>query len=143
MASSSSTLMAKTVTWSRICACIFTSDGTSSTQGGHHVAQKFRTTTFPRKLLSDTRELILVDDGSTDRTREIAAGFPEVRVIEAGVRGEGWGGKSNALWTAAQQARGAWLLFTDADTVHAEGSLTNALLEAKQQRAALVSYSPE
>lgn len=84
-----------------------------------------------------------MDDGSTDRTREIAAGFPEVRVLEAGVRGEGWGGKSNALWTAAQQARGAWLLFTDADTVHAPGSLALAIDEASSKRVALLSYSPE
>ncbi|MBI2677613.1 MAG: glycosyltransferase [Candidatus Koribacter versatilis] len=90
-----------------------------------------------------TRELILVDDGSTDRTREIAAGFPEVRVLEAGPRGDGWGGKSNALWRAAQQARGAWLLFTDADTVHLPGSLARAVAEAKAADVALLSYSPE
>ncbi|MDP9268822.1 MAG: glycosyltransferase family 2 protein [Acidobacteriota bacterium] len=90
-----------------------------------------------------SKEIILVDDGSTDRTRELAAAFGGVHVIDAGFRGEGWGGKSNALWTAAQQARGAWLLFTDADTVHAPGSLVLAVAEAKAKRVALLSYSPE
>jgi hypothetical protein len=89
------------------------------------------------------REIFVVDDGSTDRTREIAAGFPGVRVLDAGIRGEGWGGKSNAVWTAAQQAQGKWLLFTDADTVHKEGSLARALQEARQRGVALLSYSPE
>jgi hypothetical protein len=65
-----------------------------------------------------------------------------VRVLEAGPRGEGWGGKSNALWTAAQQAQGDWLLFTDADTIHAPGSLARAVREAESQNAALLSYSP-
>jgi glycosyltransferase involved in cell wall biosynthesis len=89
------------------------------------------------------REIIVVDDGSTDRTRAIAAAFPQVKVIGADVPQAGWGGKSSALWTAAQQAAGAWLLFTDADTIHAAGSLARALAEAKGKSAALLSYSPE
>jgi hypothetical protein len=40
-------------------------------------------------------------------------------------------------------ARGEWLLFTDADTVHLPGSLARALDEAKRERADLLSYSPE
>ncbi len=89
------------------------------------------------------KEILVVDDGSTDRTRAIAQGFAGVRVLDAGVPGEGWGGKSNAVWTAAQQAQGKWLLFTDADTVHKEGSLARALQEARQKGVALLSYSPE
>jgi hypothetical protein len=88
-------------------------------------------------------EIIVVDDGSTDRTREIARAVPSVRVVEAGPLPEGWSGKNNALATGAKHARGQWLLFTDADTVHRPGSLARALGEAKQHGAALLSYSPE
>jgi hypothetical protein len=88
-------------------------------------------------------ELIVVDDASTDRTREIAQSFPSVRVVEAGALPEGWIGKNNALTAGARQARGEWLLFTDADTVHLPGSLASSLAEAKEHGAALLSYSPE
>jgi cellulose synthase/poly-beta-1,6-N-acetylglucosamine synthase-like glycosyltransferase len=43
----------------------------------------------------------------------------------------------------AQQAKGRWLLFTDADTVHKPESLARAVTAAEQQDAALLSYSPE
>ncbi len=88
-------------------------------------------------------EIIVVDDHSTDRTREIALSFPAVRVIEAGPLPDGWTGKNNAVVTGARQARGQWLLFTDADTVHLLGSLARALTEAQENNADLLSYSPE
>src|SRR5450755_1248711 len=87
-------------------------------------------------------EIIVVDDGSTDRTREIAQSFPRVRVIDPGALPEGWTGKNNALVAGAKGARGAWLLFTDADTVHRTGALAGSLAEAHQQKAVLLSYSP-
>jgi hypothetical protein len=90
-------------------------------------------------------EIIVVDDHSTDRTRDIALSFasPQVRVIEASPLPAGWTGKNNAVTAGAQAARGQWLLFTDADTVHLPGSLTRSLEEANRQGAALLSYSPQ
>ena len=88
-------------------------------------------------------EMIVVDDHSTDRTGEIARSFAGVRVISPGPLPQGWTGKNNAVVAGAREARGEWLLFTDADTVHLPGSLARALAEAKNERADLLSYSPE
>jgi len=88
-------------------------------------------------------EIIVVDDGSTDRTREIAKSFAGVRVVEPAPLPLGWIGKNNALVAGAKAARGEWLLFTDADTVHRGGSLARSVEEARRQKAALLSYSPE
>jgi glycosyltransferase involved in cell wall biosynthesis len=87
-------------------------------------------------------EVLVVDDESTDRTREIAASVEGVIVIEAPPLPRGWTGKANAVWTAAKQARGEWLLFTDADTVHEPGDLIRAMHEADKAKAAMLSYSP-
>ena len=87
-------------------------------------------------------ELIVVDDHSTDRTAEIARGFAGVTLMQAGKLEPGWTGKTNAVWTAARQARGRWLLFTDADTQHEPGDLRRALHEAERHKAGMLSYSP-
>jgi glycosyltransferase involved in cell wall biosynthesis len=91
-------------------------------------------------------ELMVVDDHSTDRTAEIARGFAGVTVLEAGNLEEGqkpvWTGKNNAIWTAAKRARGRWLLFTDADTLHEPGNLHRALHEAARHKVGVLSYSP-
>src|SRR5215469_18748234 len=68
-------------------------------------------------------EIIVVDDGSTDRTRAVAKSFRQIRVIQPDPLPEGWTGKNNAVTAGAREARGEWLLFTDADTVHKPGSL--------------------
>ncbi len=88
-------------------------------------------------------EVIVVNDGSTDRTREIASGFAGVRVIDAPPLPPGWVGKNNAVAAGARESRGEWLLFTDADTVHLPGSLRRSLAEAQKHGASLLSYSPE
>ena len=88
-------------------------------------------------------ETIVVDDGSSDRTSEIAKSFARVHVIPAGDLPTGWTGKNNAMAAGAKVAKGKWLLFTDADTFHKPGSLARAVAEAQQHAAALLSYSPE
>ena len=88
-------------------------------------------------------ELIVVDDGSTDRTAEIARSFEDVQLIQAGELPAGWTGKNNAMAAGARIARGKRLLFTDADTFHKPGALARAIAEAEKQSAALLSYSPE
>ncbi len=104
-------------------------------------------------------EILVVDDASTDRTRTIAESFTrvrqcpfiglnqflvDVRLLDAPQPlPSGWTGKTNALVAAEAVARGEWLLFTDADTEHLEGSLAAALAEAGHYQADMLSYSPE
>lgn len=92
-------------------------------------------------------EILVVDDQSSDRTAEIvrslAAKYSNVRLLEAGELPAGWVGKNHAVWTGAEEARGDWLLFTDADAVHAADSAAKALMIAAENDAALVSFSPE
>ena len=88
-------------------------------------------------------EIVVVNDGSTDRTRDIAQSFPRVRLVDAAPPPAGWTGKNNAMASGAKLARGEWFLFTDADTVHRPGSLARAVAEAGSCGAALLSYSPE
>jgi len=87
-------------------------------------------------------ELIVVDDYSTDRTAEIARSFAGVTVEKAAKLEKGWTGKNNAIWTAARKARGKWILFTDADTIHELGDLRRAMHEAARHKAGMLSYSP-
>ncbi len=87
-------------------------------------------------------DLIVVDDQSTDKTAEIARSFPGVTVLQAAKLEKGWTGKNNAIWTAARRARGRWVLFTDADTIHEPGNLYRAIHEATRHKAGVLSYSP-
>lgn len=92
-------------------------------------------------------EILIADDSSTDRTpdevRALAAIDARVRLISVPPLPAGWVGKNHALAVATRQARGEWLLLTDADTRHAPGSLKHAVEMAETGGYDLLSFSPE
>jgi glycosyltransferase involved in cell wall biosynthesis len=88
-------------------------------------------------------QITVVDDGSSDRTKNIAESFSAVRVLSAAEPKPGVMGKCNALITGADGSAAEWLLFTDADTLHYSGSLAAAVQEAESRNVDLLSYSPE
>jgi glycosyltransferase involved in cell wall biosynthesis len=93
------------------------------------------------------REIIVVDDQSSDRTAEILAELgkrvEKLRVIDISALPAGWVGKNFAAATGAGAAKEDWLLFVDADTQLLAGAAWQAIEDANEHAAALVSYSPE
>ena len=98
-------------------------------------------------------EIIVVDGGSSDRTREIAHTYAarddRVRVLEAPPTPSDWNGKAWNLdcGTSSSRADASWLLFVDADVrvradlvtslvAHAARSRTRAFSVATRQRVA-------
>ncbi len=87
--------------------------------------------------------VVLVDDGSTDGTAEIAAALPgavnRLAVLHGTSRPAGWAGK---LW-AVHQGVGATteelILLTDADIVHAPGHLSALVAGMAERRADMAS----
>src|SRR6202521_3032205 len=87
----------------------------------------------------DNYEVIAVNDRSTDRTGEIMERVVEnraltrgrLRVIHHQKLPAGWLGKTHAMWAAANEATGEWLLFTDADVLFKPDSVRRALAYAE------------
>lgn len=88
-------------------------------------------------------EVVAVDDASTDATpailARIQAGDARLRVVAGTPMRPGWTGKNNALAAGVQEARGAWLLFVDADMVLHPGTLSAAFAAARHGGASMVT----
>jgi 4,4'-diaponeurosporenoate glycosyltransferase len=87
------------------------------------------------------REVIVVDDHSTDDTAAIATSFG-VRLVKPPRLPSGWIGKPWACAAGAEEASASLLLFTDADTVHSPDLLGRAAKTLDERQADLVSVLP-
>jgi glycosyltransferase involved in cell wall biosynthesis len=96
-------------------------------------------------------ELIVLDDGSTDRTAEIVLEFaekdPRVRLERGVPLPAGWNGKQHACWGLASRAKREVFCFLDADVRLGPQALFRMLSELNEQKEgekdrALVSGFP-
>jgi len=89
-------------------------------------------------------EVIVLDDGSTDGTRDVVESFddPRLRLVAGGPLPPGWTGKNWACSQLTELATGDVLCFVDADTVLAPETVSAALGEMTDAGAGLISLLP-
>jgi chlorobactene glucosyltransferase len=105
-------------------------------------------------------EILVVNDNSTDQTETILQEmkipklpletrntsiipfYKRTAYLNCPRTPAGWTGKNFALATAIAKAKGHWLLFTDADTVHEPHSLSVVMNHVQKNNLALLSLLP-
>ncbi len=97
-------------------------------------------------------EVLVLDDDSDDATAAIVQRMidelPEeqrgrLRLLHGEPLSAGWVGKNFACHQLAQQAQGGYLLFTDADTVHASTMATSVMQAMHENNVDLLTAQPE
>ena len=92
-------------------------------------------------------EILLIDDRSTDRTREIvdkiAAKDSRVKAIHISELPEGWIGKPYAMDQGAKLATGEWFLFSDADVYVRPTTLKRVITYCESKKLVHLAVFPE
>lgn len=88
-------------------------------------------------------EVIILDDDSTDRTYELCAEFaskyPAFKIIRGKELTGQWLGKNYACYQLAQQAKGNYFLFLDADEQVYDGLINSAVHRMQFRKLGLLS----
>lgn len=91
-------------------------------------------------------EILVYDDHSTDATARIVAAYAlrdeRVRLVEPSKLPSGWCGKTFACARLAEEARGQWFLFLDADARLFEGAAASIVAEAEAREVSMLSCWP-
>jgi len=90
------------------------------------------------------KEIIVVEGGSTDGTREILQTYQDkIRLIDEEALPLGWVGKNRACHLGYLKAQGQLLLFTDGDSVHSYDSLTRTVNYLQSSGADMFTLAPK
>lgn len=92
-------------------------------------------------------EILVFDDASTDETMEAVKPFmlrdKRIRLLHSESLPKGWLGKNHACHEASLEAKGAYLLFVDADVRLAPEAIALAVGHLKKQTLGLLSILPK
>ena len=100
------------------------------------------------ELSGYSMEVIVVDDQSTDRTRDIvdeyARNYPNLRLrlVDGQPKPNDWTGKNWACHQGYLVSEGRWIAFTDADTEHLAVGWEIALKRLREEKIDLMSAVP-
>jgi chlorobactene glucosyltransferase len=88
-------------------------------------------------------EILVIDDNSTDRTWEILKYYQKksdkIKIYTGMPLIEGWNGKQYACHQLSRKAKGDYLVFTDADTIHSPVSIQWIVNNMHQHNADFMS----
>ena len=92
-------------------------------------------------------EIFVVNDRSTDETASIldrlATEYSKITISNISELPLGWVGKNHALYNGAKQAKGEYLLFTDADIVMDSTAIQRAVYHMQQNKLDHIAVMPE
>ena len=91
-------------------------------------------------------EILLVDDSSTDSTLNIIEKLKldqKIRVFKAGPKPEGWIGKNWPCYIGYVNAKGNYLIFTDADTIHSINSIRDSVKTLREENLDVLTAVPK
>ncbi len=92
-------------------------------------------------------EIIVFDDQSDDRTREITEEYAHrdnrINIVSSDGLPDGWLGKNHACYSLSKQSKGFYLLFLDADVHISRNTIGNVIAMSEKYDLSMISIFPK